>query len=91
MDSAIAPHEFKTIGYVLEFDDNGDIKPKPELPDYTIFTYDDTDHSDTVSISSIQFSSAQDGVCTLGKTHMHSTWSVRSFTSAVFERVSTLV
>ena len=53
MDSAVAPHEFKSIGYVLEFDDNGDVKPKAELPDYTVFAYDDTDDSDPVRVNSV--------------------------------------
>ena len=58
MDSAVAPHEFKSIGYVLEFDDNGDVKPKAELPDYTVFAYDDTDDtddSDPVRVNSVLF------------------------------------
>ncbi|XP_076447686.1 uncharacterized protein LOC143284661 [Babylonia areolata] len=41
MDSSRAPKELKAVGYVLEFDDNGDVVPKPELPDYTVFAYDD--------------------------------------------------
>ena len=38
-------------------------------------------------ISGVQFSSVQDGICALGKVHMLSTLSYRSFPSVAFETV----
>ena len=38
-------------------------------------------------ISGVQFSSVQDGICALGKVHMLSTLSHRSFPSVAFETV----
>ncbi|KAL8604320.1 hypothetical protein ACOMHN_028083 [Nucella lapillus] len=39
MDGRRAPPEFKSANYVLEFDPNGDVVPKSELPDYTVLAY----------------------------------------------------
>ena len=43
------------------------------------------------SCSSVQFSSVQDGTYALGKTHMHSTLSLRSFPNVPIEAVPMFV
>lgn len=40
MDPSVAPAEYRQKGYVLEFNDNGDVKPKTALPDYTVYSFD---------------------------------------------------
>ena len=45
----------------------------------------------SVQFSSVQFSSARYGIYALGKAHMRSTVSLRSFPNAAFERVPMLV
>ncbi|PVD25332.1 hypothetical protein C0Q70_15832 [Pomacea canaliculata] len=39
MNADVAPQEFRRIGYILEFDENGDVVPSGEFPDYVVYSY----------------------------------------------------
>lgn len=39
MSADVAPQEFRRIGYILEFDENGDVVPSGEFPDYVVYSY----------------------------------------------------
>ena len=44
-----------------------------------------------MTLSSVQLNSVQDGICALGKAHMRSTPSLRSFPGVAFEMVPMFV
>nr|KAG5699497.1 hypothetical protein BaRGS_020056 [Batillaria attramentaria] len=41
MSDRVAPAKLKSLGYVLEFDEKGDVRPNPGLPDYSVYAFDD--------------------------------------------------